>query len=500
MKCTKLKFALLLILTLLIACSHTSPNATKVKSGPFRNADAKAAYSIDTLIHNSPTEMAFWGVQVQDAKTGEIIYSKNPNKIFMPASNMKLYTTSTALQLLGPDYRYHTAFTTTGSIENGTLLGDIIINGSGDPTWSWRFFNDSHDSLFIRFADSLKALGINKIDGRIIGNDNIFDDQALGYGWSWDDEPYYYAAQLSGLSYNENYVDVIVTPGEVGELVHLEKRPNTHYLTIKNELVTVHPDSTGKWNNGRDRATNKGWFRGEFSASKEKKEDALTVENPTLFTATLFKEVLESQGITVSGEPVDLDDLFLELDSTLIDTLFLYTSHPMSKIIEMVNKPSQNFIAETLLKTIGVELGKEGSTEEGIRLEMEMWDSLGMNTRDLKILDGSGLSRHNVVSPYHTTTLLQLLWEHEYRDIFIESLPIAGIEESTLENRMKNSIAAGRVHAKTGYIGRARTLSGYVYTLSGRTIIFSIMVNHYTVPTSDINELQDKIGIILARL
>ena len=486
---------------LLLACTTSQQIATPLPKQAFlRSAQQQAAFSIDTLIDQAPTGMGWWGVKILYPRTGEVIYARNAGKMFMPASNMKMYTTAAALCLLGPQYRYATDFMTDGPIDqNGILQGDLIIRGSGDPTWSWRFFDGNYDSLMIRFVDSLKFHGITGITGNIIGDDNIFDDQVLGYGWSWDDQTYYYAAQLSGLSFNENYIDFTILPDSLnpGKPVLLEAHPQTSYLNIRNDLITVDSDSSTEWDYGREPQTNDAWFEGNYRIQAGKSEEAITIHNPTLFTVHVLKERLTAAGIMVQGNPLDVDDLQDSLDYAASTRLFTYYSHPLSDIISKVNRPSQNYIAETLQKTLGSSFGDAGSSRAGRKVELMLFDSLGMDTENLQLRDGSGLSRHNLVSPNTTTSLLQMMWDHPYRSYFMESLPLSGVSGTTRKRTLGTS-AEGNVRAKTGYIGYARALSGYTWTRSGEPIIFSIMVNHYTISTSKVNDLQDRIVAILS--
>ncbi len=498
----KLNIALSLMVSIVFwACSTNSQISTSLPRQSFmRSAQQEVAYEIDTLLNKAPTDMGWWGVKIQYANSGEVIYERNTAKMFMPASNMKMYTTAAALCLLGPQYRYNTDFVTNGSIdEQGVLSGDLIIHGSGDPSWSWRFYDKNYDSVMVCFIDSLKARGINKINGNIIGDDNVFDDQALGYGWSWDDETYYYGAQLSGLSYSENYIDYKLTPDSlhIGNPVSIEAHPKTSYMNLRNDLITVSSDTSTKWDYDRERGTNKAWFEGNYRIQSGVGETAITIHNPTLFTVYVLKERLEEAGIAVSGDPIDSDDLKDSLDYAGTSKLFSYYSHPMSDILSKVNRPSQNFIAETLQKTLGAEFGEVGSSREGRKIQMQLYDSLGMDTRNLQLRDGSGLSRHNLVSPNTSVALLKMMWDHPYRSYYIESFPLSG-ETGTIRKRALGSSAEGNVRAKTGTIGYVRSLSGYTWTQSGEPIIFSMMVNHYTIPTWKVNDLQDRILVLLS--
>ncbi|MBC8375607.1 MAG: D-alanyl-D-alanine carboxypeptidase/D-alanyl-D-alanine-endopeptidase [FCB group bacterium] len=503
MKTLTRQIMLIVVIILVTACTTRSPNATALPKHQFmRSAQQQAAYEIDTLLNHAPTEMGWWGIKVQYANTGEVFYERNAAKMFMPASNEKMYTTAAALCLLGPQYRYATDFVTNGNLdENGIINGDLIIKGSGDPSWSWRFYDKNYDSVMVKFVDSLKLNGVTEIKGDIIGDDNIFDDQSLGYGWSWDDETYYYAAQISGLSYSENYIDYNLIPDtlNLGSPVIIEPNPRTTYMNLRNDLVTVSSDTATRWNYDRERQTNNAWFEGDYRVEKGEAESTITIHNPTLFTVHVLKERLEEAGISVSGSPVDADDLTDSLDYEKTNLLFTYYSHPMLDIISKVNRPSQNFIAEMLQKTLGAEYGEEGSSRAGRKVQMMFYDSLGMNIENLRLRDGSGLSRHNLVSPNTTVSLLEMMWEHPYRSYFIESLPLSGLT-GTIRKRMIGTVAEQNVRAKTGTIGYVSSLSGYTWTQSGEPIMFSIMANHFTIPTSQVRYIQDQVASIISEM
>jgi len=491
---------LFLVGILLLGCTTSPHNATPLpKHQIMRSAQQQVAFEIDTLLNHAPTDMGWWGVKVQYANTGEVIYERNAEKLFMPASNTKMYTTAAALCLLGPQYRYETDFVTTGKVENNILNGDLIIRGSGDPTWYKRFYDGNYDSVMVLFVDSIRAQGITSINGNIIGDDNVFDDELLGYGWAWDDETYYYSAQLSGLSYNENYIDFLLTPdsAKIGNPVIIEPLTRTKYLNVRNDLITVSSDTATDWDYGRDRHTNNVWFEGDYRIQRGETEKAITVHNPTLFTVHVLKERLIEAGIQVNGEPLDGDDLADSIDYDQTHTFFTFHSHPMSDIITKVNRPSQNFIAEALQKTMGNEFGKEGSSREGRKVQMAFYDSLGMDTQNLQLRDGSGLSRHNLVSPNTSTSLLQMMWNHPLRSYYIESFPLSGLN-GTIKKRMIGSSAEWNVRAKTGTIGYVHTLSGYTWTQSGEPIILSLMANNYTVSTSIVKQYQNEIAAILS--
>jgi len=489
---------LFLLVIIILGCTTKPHNSTPLPKHHFmQSAQQQVAFELDTHLNSLPVEMGWWGVNVQYANTDEVIYERNSERMFMPASNMKMYTTAAALCLLGPQYCYETDFVTNGTIEKGVLNGDLIIKGSGDPTWLRRFYEENYDSVMVQFVDSLKARGIIEIKGNIIGDDNVFDDVPLGSGWSWDYEQHWYASQISGLSFSENIIDFTLTPDvHVGAPVTIEFHPQTMYMNLRNDLITVRKTTKG-WSHGRIRETNNGWFEGEYSISAGTKAEDLSIHNPTLFTVHALKERLTASGVNVSGDPVDVDDLSASIDYEQTERLFTFISHPMSKIIAGVNRRSINFIAEAVHKTLGKEFGAEGSSDEGQKVQIALFDSLGMDTKNLRIRDGSGLSYHNLVSPNTTTSLLQMMWDHPYRSYYIESFSLAGVSGAT-RKRMRGTSAEGNVRTKTGSIAHVRTLSGYTWTRSGEPLIFSILVNLHTVPNWQIDQMQDLLVEILS--
>ena len=451
-------------------------------------------------IFNDPNfSNAYWGVVIQSLETGEYLYRRNENKSFMPASNMKIFTTATTLCMLGSNYKYSTRLLTNGIIENKVLKGDLIIKGSGDPTFPKKYRNDSLHTLFASWIDSLKSAGVSEVQGDIIGDDNCFDDQGMGVGWSWDDETYWFSAPTSGLSYNDNCVDLAVSPGEyIGSTAQIKLNPNTNYVSLKNNIRTVPPDTSANLDYFRKSGTNVINAFGVIPLNGTSRVESLSIDNPTLYTVTVFKEMMEAAGIKITGSAVDIDDVKPKKDfTTIYQTLNTTTSMPMSEIIKMVNKKSQNLYAEQLLKTLGKELGGTGSVNRAIEIEKKFLSGIGIDPDKMMIVDGSGLSRLDLVSPMQITTLLAYMYRHKYWKEFYNSLPIAGVD-GTLENRMKNSRATNNVHAKTGYINYVRGLSGYVSSKDGEMFVFSMLANHYTVPTSLVNNIQDLVCVRLA--
>lgn len=454
------------------------------------------------LFANPMFSNAFWGVCIQSAETGEVVFSINENKSFVPASNMKLFTTAVALLRLGPEFRYHTEIYGLGEVDaEGVLQGPLVIKGSGDPTISGRFNGGNITATFQAWAESLVCMGVGTIAGDVIGDDDVFDDQLLGQGWAWDYQTDWYAAQVSGLSFNDNCVDVSIMPGEKrGQPARVEIEPATAYVRLNNELVTCEHPWEGEWKIHRHQGTNVVDLTGCIAPHDEAYKGWFTVQNPTLFAATVFREVLISQGILVIGRAMDIDQVDRKSVADYEDkwpSLAIYTSPTLSEIIRVVNKRSQNFYAEQLLKTLGRTFKGQGSFTSGIQVVEETLSGMGISPAQFIMVDGSGLSRRNFVTPRQVVALLSHMARHRDYGHFRDSLPIAGVD-GTIETRMRHTPAERKVWAKTGYVDRVRALSGYAYSLDGEMFIFSMIVNNYTVPTSLAEDVQDRACQLLA--
>lgn len=483
---------LLIFFTVVLSASAQDSLKTNSKTITTVNEFWK---QMDDVFNDPAFSNAHWGVVIQSLETGEYLYKKNEDKLFMPASNMKLFTTSSALSLLGSDYKFKTGIYSRGSLDGSTLKGDIIIKGSGDPTLSGRFFNNDMLKLFNDWADSLLKRGIDEISGNIIGDDNAFDDNGFGRGWSWDYESDWYAAPSGALSFNENCVDIIIA-ADKNNNSKVTIIPDTKYTTVINNVSVVDYDSSTSISVFRERNTNVITVEGTIKQNDSIKTYC-TVNNPTQFTVVVLKNVLEEKGIKVSGYPMDIDDMSAGVDYNSTKLLFTYTSPELKELVRVVNKNSNNFYAEQLLKTIGLESEKYGSIETGSEAAMSAFEDMGIVPNSLNIADGSGLSRSNLITPNQVVSILKYMYNSKNFTSFYNSLPIAGVD-GTISRRMKNTAAENNVRAKTGYIGNVRSLSGYVYTANNEPIVFSMIANNFLVPVKLAENIQDLVCLRLA--
>jgi serine-type D-Ala-D-Ala carboxypeptidase/endopeptidase (penicillin-binding protein 4) len=438
-------------------------------------------------------EHAHWGVMIKSLRTGEIWYERNSNKMFMPASNEKIPTAAASLIYLGPEFKFETKLTYDGEIKDSILKGDLIVFGDGDPTLYNRFFNDPRD-VFFKWAEDLNSLGIKLIEGNIIGDDNAFDDNHLGYGWTLDGLDVWYSAEVGALQLNENNVDLkIIPPADKNGTVIIQPNLQSSYFTIINELVVMDSgdNSVGV---SRDFGTNKIVVSGKVAAGSDPFERTPSITNPTLFYVTVLREVLQQQGIFVKGSAIDCDDIEnWNQKASDFNLLAVHHSPPLKDILTGLMKRSQNMYAETMVRVLGYKASGLGSFREGARVVAEILDDeFGIKPGTYAFRDGSGLTRYNYVSPTQLVAIMEGMSKHEYAGIWKSLQPIAGVD-GTLRNRMKNTMAAGNVKAKTGTISNVRGLSGYVTTADGEELVFSFLVNGHLLSSRDTENVTDDV-------
>ena len=489
---TKITTITLFFAVLVSGCASIPMREPKVSTGAMETLHHELASRFD----DPEFFNAFWGVKIQSLSTGEIVYEENQNKSFMPASNLKLYTTSAALTELSPEFKYLTTLETDGTISNGVLSGDLYLKGSGDPTICGRYNGGNVVLTFQQWADSLKAKGIKEVDGNIVGDNGAFDGSPYGSGWAADYETDWYAAQIGGIVFNDNCVDMTVTAGDsIGAPAKVSWNPPTDYINVINETITTPPDSTPPgyyitfhrtWN------TNVVRVSGNFPMNQPPWHESISVNNPALYAVTVMKEVLQQEGIKVDGKVEDIREAATKPDYAAATILATYTSPALSEIVTTINKRSQNLYAEQLFRTMGMVFYGHGNMGTGRAVAYPLFTRWGIDTTRIQMHDGCGLSPDDMVSPSSTVAVLTAMYHSKIFKPFYESLPIAGIDGS-LRYRMKGTAAENNVHAKTGTIEHVSSLSGYVTDKDGQMFVFSIMVNHYTVPTSLAEKLEDSV-------
>ncbi len=421
-----------------------------------------------------------WSVVIADADTGRIVYRQRAEEPRMPASNMKIYVTAAAFDLLGSHYRYRTPFLVRGALDPlGVLKGDLLVRGSGDPTFSGRFEEDKEDvtARFSRWADRLKDLHIRTVTGNLYGDDNHFDENYWGRGWPKDAYCDWYTAPSGGLILNDGCLDIGVFPGSrVGAPPRIETIPDTDYIKIKNEARTIAKGQKNGVSFRRPFDSNDLTLRGKVASGSRGTQHVVALANPTEYFIKVLEEVLENGGITIQGEAKDSDEE-PNLPRHGWKVLTVENSPPLKDLAQVINTRSQNLFADSLLKTLGAKKAGAGSWAGGSMAVREWVQDQGLSAENLHLEDGSGLSRLNRVTAETTCDLLFHVQKKPWFPLWKETLAVSGSSPGSLRNRLKNSTLRGKVRAKTGFINDVYCLSGYVESKSGKEYTFSLLFN-----------------------
>jgi D-alanyl-D-alanine carboxypeptidase/D-alanyl-D-alanine-endopeptidase (penicillin-binding protein 4) len=450
---------------------------------------------------------ANWAVVVRSLATGEVLYERNPDKLMVPASNMKIVTLAAAARVLGWDAHFTTTLETDAAIEAGTLRGDLYVRGGGDPTINTR--NGRGAAVFADWAGALRAAGIQRIDGRIIGDDNLFDDEGIGAGWAWDYLEADYAAPVGALQYDEDVAALTVLPGgSAGEPAVVTLAPFSG-LTVVNRATTSAAGipETIQYRRRLDAPVLE--VSGTVPLPPAEPLPAgqatrtagrfVAVVNPTAYFVQSLRDALITRGIGVNGPAVDIDDL--PQAATAVAPRRVLTrseSQPLRDIAAVMMKISQNLYAETLLKAAGAASNGVGTAPAGRTAVIETLREWQLDDKSLVMLDGSGLSRYDYVSARLISSILERFYaEPRHRDAFMATLAVAG-RDGTIANRLKRTRAEGNARVKTGSISNMRSLSGYVNTRDGEPLAFSILANDFTLPAATVNWISDLAVEIMA--
>ena len=452
-------------------------------------------------------EGAVWGVKIISLESGATLFETNSQKLLSPASNSKVYTVALGLDRLGEDFRIKTSFYASSKPDSdGTLKGDLIVYGRGDPTINERLHSNDVNQALQPLVSALAKAGVKRITGDIVGDDSYFKGPRLGSGWTWDDMESYYGAEISALTINDNVSVMYVKPGpHPGAPCELRLSPGAG-LFVSNRTETL-KEATRSINCFRPPGQNVVYVSGRMGLTEPESKEEITSPNPAALFVTLLKEALSCAGIKVDGQTRTmnwLDRQVAPLNLTNLVELGAISSLPVSDIAREILKPSQNLYADLLLAQVGERARdpqKPDVTSEdlGIRELNRFLSEAGVPRGDVLFEEGSGLSRNNLTTARASVALLEFMSRHKAAQAFRLGLPIAGVD-GTLRNRMKGTAAAGNVRAKTGTLRWAVSLSGYVTSAAGERLVFSIMLNRYHNPSGarSAREEVDTIPVMLA--
>jgi D-alanyl-D-alanine carboxypeptidase/D-alanyl-D-alanine-endopeptidase (penicillin-binding protein 4) len=475
------------------AAPAAKPKSESDKTGASKNAavEASLAKAIDDVLNESDAGRARWGVFVMSLKDSRVLYSRDADKLFTPASNMKVYTTAVALDLLGADYRWRTSVYANKQPEAGGIIdGDLTLYGRGAPDLMSKSNGDAPS--LTNLADQVYRAGVREVRGNIIGDNSYFRGELFGEGWQWTDIQWYFGAEPSALSIDENSVEVTITPAKQGGSASVAVNPNSSPVHLTNTTKTGERNEITSIGIIRDLSSNDVHVWGDFPVNGHAFSAFLSVHDPAAWAANLFRQALISRGVKVTGEARSRD--FRAGNGGVFDPQKSFEmahedSEPLGKIVHRTNKESNNLFAELILRTIGKERGslapdpdqrknrERGDDEAGTAVVRSWLESRGITTKGLAIRDGSGLSRLDLITPETTVRLLAAIANTSSAMSFHDSLPVAG-RDGTLNSRLKQ--LTGRISAKTGTLTYTHSLSGYATTPLDDRLVFSIMCNDAT--------------------
>jgi D-alanyl-D-alanine carboxypeptidase/D-alanyl-D-alanine-endopeptidase (penicillin-binding protein 4) len=517
----RVRQAVLALLSLLLVSSALAAGTAK-KPSKIANNEKRLAPAIEQILNEPDVARAFWGVDVVALDTRQRLYSLNPDRLFTPASNTKLFTTAAAFALIGPEFQFKTTVESIGFIDKyGRLNSDLIIVGRGDPNLSGRTLPyNLHTErkappiqALIDLADQVVQKGLKYVDGDIVADDSYYVFERYGEGWSQDDLAWEWGAPVSALTINDNVLFVNILPADrPGEKAFLNITPYPEYYRIENRVTTT-PQGTGprKIFINREPGSNQVTIWGNIPLDDAGAGEALAIEDPADFTARVFRDLLEQRGVTVYGRPRTRHTELASVQTFSVTSIasgggtdgtghsapgpLVLASHesvPITEDLRVINKVSQNLHAELTLRLLGKEKGTSGSIQGGLEVIRGFLTSAGVQPEQFVFYDGSGLSRENLVSPAAVVKLLQYSYGQPWGKLFEDTLPVSGLDGS-LSDRLKVPPYKGAVHAKTGSLNHVSSLSGYATTATGQPIAFSILCNNHNLTNKKVVDTIDRI-------
>ncbi|MFC7622654.1 D-alanyl-D-alanine carboxypeptidase/D-alanyl-D-alanine-endopeptidase [Microlunatus sp. GCM10028923] len=447
---------------------------------------------LDALLADPVYDGSQVALLVRDAATGETLYDRNGGQRMLPASNTKLFTSTAAMEVLGPDFRFHTDVLATAPLRGGTLRGDLYLKGYGDPT--------AREADYQALAEQLRAAGVRHVDGDLVADDSYFDQVRLGDSWAWDDEQAYYAAQISALTlapnddYDTGTAIVESRPGaSAGAPVRVGLVPANRLIKIVNTATTGAAGSESTLNVEREHGGNVVRVSGSLPLDAGTDQSLITVWEPEFYAADVFRLALEAEGIEVDGK------ITAATTPAKARRLAEDKSMTVGELMTPFLKLSNNIHAETLIKTMGAVAEADGSWPAGLGVVSSYAQVVGVEVDRLRISDGSGLTRKTNLTADAITDVLIAAQREPWWPQWYDGLPIAGKPErligGTLRTRMLDTPAAGNLRGKTGTLTGVSALSGYVTTKDGRKLVFSMISNNQL---SSVRAIEDAVGVTLA--
>ena len=494
--------AVVLPLFLLLACRSALPLRAARVTVPIASPSTSTLQALQRRVNSALAEPSLaggtWGLEVRSLRSGETLVDVGSHRLLMPASTLKAITLAVAADRLGWDFTFGTRLQAKGTIANGELSGDLIVVGTGDP--SFDDWDGAASQVFQSWAEELKEHGVTSVTGRIIGDDHAFAENGYGRGWMWDDMADGYSAPASGLHFNQGVAQMLVAPGSsVGAPATLSIEPAYAPLSLVGHVRTERasaPTAVSVEPVARSAAV---MVKGSIAVDSQRETRSVAIANPTQYFVNAVRAGLLANGIDVRGSAVDVDDIS---DAPAPDVASIevatHRSAPLPALGETMMRLSQNLYAESLLLTVGSHRGGSGTAEAGIATISDVLASWGVAPTEVLMADGSGLSRYDLVTADAVVSILAHVFaEDRLRDSFIATLPVAG-RPGMLSSRMRGTAAEANVRAKTGSFTNARAIAGFVQSADGEPLVFSIMANNYGVPPAAVDRVADAILVALA--
>jgi D-alanyl-D-alanine carboxypeptidase/D-alanyl-D-alanine-endopeptidase (penicillin-binding protein 4) len=434
-----------------------------------------AALAFDSILTQPWLEHAHVGMIVLDLERDSVIYSHNYQKLLVPASNVKIVTSAAALMFLGPEFRFKTRLGIDGEIHGDRLRGDILVVGGGDPDFS---LDDIE-----QFVRAFRDRGIRQIEGNIMLDDSYFTDERLPIGWAWHYLDARYAAELSALSINRNVVNVHMEATGLGQPAQVTIEPSIGYVKLFNEMVTK-PGVDSIIIFRRPEANT--IFVGGGIGYLHTRDIEVSVRNPTMYFGEYLRDRLTDSEIRVGGRCIAIDEQGINWVRSTYRVIDSVVSKPLLEIVRELNSESVNLFGEAVLKTLGSHYLRDGSFRGGVSIMKEFLRRCGVDTSLVSLYDGSGLSRHNLISPYDIVLVLRRMYHSDLFDTFYNLLPGPG--DGTLAGRL--SALKSVLRAKTGTLDAVSCISGYL-DVDGRYYCFSMMFNNFACPRKQIEQVQE---------
>ncbi len=447
------------------------------------------ARRLDARLDRPPFHRQLWGVALLDEQ-GRLLYGRNQDRLFIPASNAKLVVSAVAAALLPPDWTVKTSLYAAGPVADGVLQGDLILYGRGDPTFSHRCYATDTAAVGVcdrdpferlrPLVDSLKSRGIRTVAGDLVGDGSYLGPELTHPAWERYDVNWWYAAPVSGLGFNDNSIDISWGPGPTaGAPGTVSWTPDLGDVVLENRTGTVPADSGDNVDFFREPGSLYLWAEGTIALNSKGNTEYFALPDPNLYTARALRRVLADAGVSVLGTTRSTTDSLRFRHVRQSPAVAEIESRPLKDWVFPILNTSQNWFAEMLLRQLGKQFGRSGSWSEGVAVERRfLIDSMGVDSTQFALSDGSGLASSNLVSPLAFTQILRFMRRHPRFETFAAGLPRSG-NTGSLKDRFQGTTLEGRVQAKTGSISRVNTLSGYLHLANGKTLIFSVQANHH---------------------